>query len=74
MEARFDQRFNYLEKRIDFSDQKIDDLKEALEFSFNNLSGKIEENTRDIKEVKIMIRDLDQKFTPLLGLLTLIQK
>jgi len=71
---QYDGRFIEIDKRFDFVDEKIDNLKEAIEFSFNHLNGKVEENTKDIKEIKVMIRDLDQKFTPLLGLLTLIQK
>lgn len=79
--VHFDERFNYLEKRIDFSDQKIDDLKEAMVFSFNHLNEKIEGLDERLcvveEEVKLVskkIDALDEKFTPLLGLLTLIQK
>ncbi|MBP9701722.1 MAG: hypothetical protein KBD47_01915 [Candidatus Pacebacteria bacterium] len=79
--VHFDERFNYLEKRIDFSDQKIDDLKEAMVFSFNHLNAKIEGLDERLcvveEEVKLVskkIDALDEKFTPLLGLLTLIQK
>lgn len=106
VQNQFQDRFGKIElklaehdTRFDFVDEKIDNLKEVIEFSYNSLRGGLNDlseemdarfmmveerfdgvETRlsavesELKTVGKQITALDEKFTPLLGLLTLIQK
>lgn len=92
VQNQFQDRFGKIElkltehdTRFDFVDEKIDNLKEAAEFSYNSLRGGLTDLSEEVDarfllvdqrfdRVEKKIEALDEKFTPLLGLLTLIQK
>ena len=92
VQNQFQDRFGKIElklaehdTRFDFVDKKIDNLKEAVEFSYNSLKGNLNDLSEEVDSkflavderfdrVEKKIDALDQKLTPLLGLLTLIQK